>query len=54
MGAIGYWATSQWAAFAEAFHLNFIKAGRWHYLVDGLWVEVPTYLNAKRLLASSG
>ena len=20
-------------------------------LVDGLWVEVPTYLNAKRLLA---
>ena len=40
MGAIGYWATSQWAAFAEAFHLNFIKAGRWHYLVDGLWVTL--------------
>ena len=40
MGAIEYWATSQWAAFAEAFHLNFIKAGRWHYLVDGLWVTL--------------
>ena len=34
------WIMAQWMSFSEAFYLNFIKAGRWHYLVDGLWVTL--------------
>lgn len=30
------------------------ERGEERALVDGLWVEVPTYLNAKRLLAGNG
>lgn len=40
MATLQNWLLVHWTSFSEAFYLNFIKAGRWHYLVNGLWVTL--------------